>query len=201
MTLKPSQPVSADARLIDRLVDGELADHEWQDLLRTLDAEPAGWRRCALAVVASQAFDRALNSTPIPVPSVRRAPWYRIAGIAAGITVAFLAGFVSSRIPGGPVSRDYADPHVPSTQQMPAVAQLLPAPPERALATPTNDPSSPGLPSQPSALPEYVRRQLERQGYEVRGDRKVVSVALKDGRQVTVPVESIKYRFVGHQLH
>ena len=54
---------------------------------------------------------------------------------------------------------------------------------------------------QPSALPEYVRKQLERQGYEVEGDRQLLSVALDDGRSVTVPVERLKYRYVGYRVH
>jgi hypothetical protein len=50
-------------------------------------------------------------------------------------------------------------------------------------------------------IPDYLRLQLERQGYEVRNDRRVVSVALKDGRTATVPVETVQYRFVGQRVY
>lgn len=40
----------------DRLVDGELSPEEYKALLSTLDDEPGGWRRCALAFLESQAW-------------------------------------------------------------------------------------------------------------------------------------------------
>ena len=42
---------------------------------------------------------------------------------------------------------------------------------------------------------------MEREGYEVTGDRKLVPVALEDGRKVTVPVETVSYRYVGRRIH
>jgi hypothetical protein len=53
----------------------------------------------------------------------------------------------------------------------------------------------------PPAVPEYLRRRMEREGYEVTGDRKLVPVALEDGRKVTVPVETVSYRYVGRRIH
>ena len=44
-----------DARF-DRLVDGELSAGEYRALIASLDDEPAGWRRCALAFLESQAL-------------------------------------------------------------------------------------------------------------------------------------------------
>jgi len=38
----------------DRLVDGELDDEEYRELLATLDDRPEGWRRCALAFLEAQ---------------------------------------------------------------------------------------------------------------------------------------------------
>ena len=40
----------------DRLVDGELSEEERRELLAGLDAEPGGWRRCALAFLESQCW-------------------------------------------------------------------------------------------------------------------------------------------------
>jgi hypothetical protein len=45
--------------LIDRLVDGELSDAERRALLLQLDAEPDGWRRCALAFLEAQCWREA----------------------------------------------------------------------------------------------------------------------------------------------
>lgn len=50
-----------DARL-DRLVDGELPAGEYRELLASLDEQPGGWRRCALAFLESQALARELGN-------------------------------------------------------------------------------------------------------------------------------------------
>src|ERR1700754_5979 len=51
-----------DAMLIDRLVDGELSNDERRQLLATLEAQPDGWRRCALAFVEAQTWRGAMGS-------------------------------------------------------------------------------------------------------------------------------------------
>jgi hypothetical protein len=48
------------ARLLDRLVDGELDAPARRSLLLRLEAEPGGWRRCALAFLEAQAWREAL---------------------------------------------------------------------------------------------------------------------------------------------
>lgn len=45
---------------VDRLVDGELSGEQYRRLLATLDDEPGGWRRCALAFLEAQALGREL---------------------------------------------------------------------------------------------------------------------------------------------
>ena len=203
MTPTPSptsrRELRTDDGLLDRLVDGELDDRRRADLLRRLDAEPDGWRRCAAAFLEAQGWTRALHaerecSVINPSAAGRWRPLRRMSGIAAAVMVAFVTGFVAR---GG--SR-------PSTGATPYVIEAPPAPPARPAATAASRVEQLSLveappAAQPPALPEYVRRQLQRQGYEVRGDRKLVSVALKDGRQVTVPVETYTYRFVGHRLY
>ena len=49
-----------DERLLDRLVDGELADDERRELLLQLEKNPDGWRRCALAFLEAQTWRQAL---------------------------------------------------------------------------------------------------------------------------------------------
>jgi len=52
-----AQPIpNNDDRLFDRLVDGELSPEEYRGLIATLDDEPGGWRRCALAFLEAQAL-------------------------------------------------------------------------------------------------------------------------------------------------
>jgi hypothetical protein len=49
-------------RRLERLVDGELAADDYRALLKSLDVEPDGWRRCALAFLESQALARELGA-------------------------------------------------------------------------------------------------------------------------------------------
>lgn len=47
--------------LLDRLVDGEMADGEYRRLLHQLEEQPDGWRRCALSFLEQQALQRELK--------------------------------------------------------------------------------------------------------------------------------------------
>jgi hypothetical protein len=47
--------------LLDRLVDGELEEQERRECLARLEADPAGWRRCALAFLEAQAWRSAIG--------------------------------------------------------------------------------------------------------------------------------------------
>lgn len=58
-----------DAILIDRLVDGELSVPERRDLLASLDSQPNGWRRCALAFVEAQTWREELRGLRAQTPA------------------------------------------------------------------------------------------------------------------------------------
>jgi hypothetical protein len=51
---------SEDSRF-DLLVDDELSEEERRDLLMSLEREPGGWRRCALAFLEAQSWKQALG--------------------------------------------------------------------------------------------------------------------------------------------
>lgn len=51
-----------DDTVLDRLVDGELAEGEYRDVLAALDSGSDGWRRCAMAFLEAQAWRRDLGS-------------------------------------------------------------------------------------------------------------------------------------------
>lgn len=97
-----------DAQL-DRLVDGELPDHEYRRLLASLDDEPGGWRRCALAFVEAQALQRDLgelaelgqpyceDARTIPArPSGDRRRWPLLLAMAGSFLLAFTLGMYFS---------------------------------------------------------------------------------------------------------
>ena len=216
----PHRPV--DPALLDRLVDGELDGPQREALLRALDVEPGAWRRCAMAFLEAQALQRALvqlgsaASHPAPLGKGSRLRPLRVpflTGIAAAVVVAFVTGFVSRGLTGRPghsggdgsashFARDDRGPDSPTS--LPTDRRASPGETEPPLQIPVlvaDANSADEMLRQPSALPEYVRLQLQRRGYEVEGDRKLMSVALKDGRSVTLPVETFKYRYVGYRVH
>jgi hypothetical protein len=50
-----------DPQILDRLVDGELAEAERREVLQTLERQPDGWRQCALAFLEAQSWGDALT--------------------------------------------------------------------------------------------------------------------------------------------
>src|SRR5262245_23353512 len=104
MESQPAEPI--DQRLLDRLVDGELDAAGRRELLKALDDQPGGWRRCALAFLEAQAWRSDLRgavrgsfSVTAPAASAAAGPRsrkvrLRQAGvIAAALIVAFGAGW------------------------------------------------------------------------------------------------------------
>jgi hypothetical protein len=121
--------------LFDRLVDGELSDTERRELLESLDAQPNGWRRCALAFLEAQSWGKELKrvlhspttnsreskdsvSADIlvarPVNNQRfsaMAAAGRWLAIAAGLLLAFTLG-IAQRPGGVPLAGKTAGPNV-----------------------------------------------------------------------------------------
>jgi hypothetical protein len=100
-----------DARVLDRLVDGELSQAERRALLAALDDEPGGWRRCALAFLEAQSWRWQLGQLAVeplvsvesqsahaagdrPAPRIAAATsrWQSYLVLAASLLVAFGLG-------------------------------------------------------------------------------------------------------------
>ncbi len=47
---------------LDRLVDGQLNNEEYRELIRQIDKDPDGWRQCALAFLQHQALQQELQA-------------------------------------------------------------------------------------------------------------------------------------------
>ncbi len=137
---------SIDDRLLDRLVDGELPPAERRELLTAFEAQPGGWRRCALAFLEAQAWRHEMRqfvvtpasgettavsaaSEPPVVKQIvttdsalpRRSQAVRWFAIAASLAIAFGLGqqFTSQSSSTGVSSE--------STRQMAATEQPAPA--------------------------------------------------------------------------
>jgi hypothetical protein len=59
---EPLLDLLVDQRLLDLLVDGELPEGQRRGLLSSLDHKPDGWRRCALAFLEAQTWQRELGA-------------------------------------------------------------------------------------------------------------------------------------------
>ena len=90
-------------RRLDLLVDGELDENDRRELLRGLDREPDGWRRCAMAFLEAQTWKQALGAiVPPRRTSRRRAPAPRSRPIGSGaLEIALADGGQLPRRPGG----------------------------------------------------------------------------------------------------
>ena len=207
------------AAQIDRLVDGELDADGRRGLLIRLDREPCGWRRCALAFLEAQAWRESLGPAvaPAEVPIPARASSRRghatlitRAGlIAAGLLAAFLIGRSTGAMsrPGSP------EPRVAHRPEAAPVPRPRPVETVGAIEIPgtsgdgaggTSIPilAGPGLDerwlrARPRAIPDYVRAQWERRGYQVEQHRELLSVDLEDGRRLAVPVDQVEFQYVG----
>jgi hypothetical protein len=97
-----------DARF-DRLVDGDLNAEEYRALLASLDDEPGGWRRCALAFLEAQALRQEFNAwragTASPPSTANQRPassftfagWKLYLAMAASFLIVFGLGVFSPR--------------------------------------------------------------------------------------------------------
>ena len=66
--------------------------------------------------------------------------------------------------------------------------------------------SGPGLDEEwlkglPPPLTDYDRQRLERQGFRVEQGRKLVSVQLRDGERVTIPIDLVNVQYVGQRIY
>jgi hypothetical protein len=203
-----------DDRLFDRLVDGELPDAERRLLLQRLEAEPDGWRRCALAFLEAQAWRQSLGpmaaslgtlvepaspTLPSATVSFRKTRIMRLVASACALVacmaIAFALGWEL-----------HPKPAVVATGVMVAKvdsAAIGTGSPEAtkpdAVASAAQRPSSPGQ-KVPAPL-DVLLKKWEQQGYRAERQDRVVPVELKDGRKVNVPVQEYRLQYMGGRTY
>lgn len=124
-----------DDQLLDRLVDGELSAEEYATVVRSLDDAPDGWRRCALAFLEAQAWQRDLGAMrregPSPTvsavavrPQAAAKRWPMLLAVAASFFLAFGLGIAMRPVTptmsptpvGGQLAGDSVRPSLPGEQ-------------------------------------------------------------------------------------
>jgi len=192
-------------RLIDLLVDDELDPGARRSLFDRLDAEPDGWRRCALAFLETQSWRAAIAPMacePAPARVRRGNRALGLVGIAAALLGAFVLGWAMH---GGTPRRGEVVavlPPVPKTLPTDKPVVPEPSPKEDRVERGTVADAARSVPTRQataSPLTDSVRHRLQQRGFQVEQQRRLLALELKGGRRVTVPAEEFKVRYVGNR--
>lgn len=212
---------------LERLTADELSAPERRELFAWLDREPARWRLCALNLLEARELEGALGDwvTEAPAdgrhpqcrktmfPRALRARWRRWLASIACLAMVFAAGAAVEHLrqPARPTlagagNRSIGSENSPLDDRSspPQTAESEEPEPDREPAPSSDAPLiadalAPGRLN--DAIPPYVRSQLERRGYRVESEHGITSVKLPDGRNVDVPIDQLRFRYVGRRSY
>ena len=205
-------PTSAD---FDRLGDGELSASERRTLVARIEASPDGWKRCALAFLEAQAWREAIAEEPPVFQAVAASShrsWKAPAHwgmVAACIAFAFLGGRLSHVESIRSNELVQHDPPQPSIVDASVRTLGQVAWPSQSGVGVRGVPNmfitlyeGAGIDERwcaalPSVVPDLVAKQLERQGCKVREERRLVPLALADGRKIALRVDQLHFTLLG----
>ncbi len=174
-------------RMIDRLVDGELSEADRRALLASFEADPSGWRRCAMAFLEAQAWRESLGTVaahvamqpPMLAPARPRFGFAKTGlAIAASVLVAFSVGRLSKG----------------ERQPVPTIAVVQ-------KTEPTPETITQPQPQAEPPKPDPLITRLESRGYQVDRRQRVVAIKTQDGRRVAVPVAEVRVKYVGDRTY
>jgi len=197
---------AASGRSLDRLVDGSLPEADRRQMLLWLEAEPDGWRRCALAFLEAQTWREAFAplavaaSVPVtPAVSTSRTsapkPWHplmRAAALAGCVLSAFTLGWASK------------PPEFENLSHEAIVVAKSGAPSSPVEATVNASSASDSAPADREAVNsvlETVVKSWQQLGYSAERQETRVTMTLQDGRQLDVPIEEVKLRYTGDRTY
>ena len=119
MNQHEQSPRPLDPVVLDRLVDGELPEAQRRELLTSLEQQPEGWRRCALAFLEAQSWGQSLgewvrtpaqsaqlaSAAPAPPqpaavarPAASWGSWKSLLAMAASFLITFTLGMGLQRM-------------------------------------------------------------------------------------------------------
>jgi hypothetical protein len=207
---------------LDRLADGELPAEDYRALLATLDAQPDGWRRCALALLEAQALRRdleALRSDCLQAPAAvvkamplvaeprEPRPWLMLLAMAASFLIALPVGPYLLRLWQSPQKHEIVEqpqpkskagsrtsPPITNTSASPELGKLVLQTANGQLEVPYYDVAHGAkyLLDDKAMLSEAAIRSLERSGHHVERTPSVMPVDLESGERVYLPVDNYR---------
>jgi hypothetical protein len=125
-------------------------------------------------------------------------PWQRIASLtalAASVALAFALGWVLHLHRTRP-AQDASVSDGSQSSPAATVDQLQPVPAD--LATPTPQRRSPG---EMVALVDPFVKKMEQRGFHAQTQERLLSMQLKDGRKLDVPVQEVRLRYVRNRTY
>ena len=181
---------------IDLLVDGELPESRRETLLRRLDRERDGWKRCARGFLEAQAWRGAMGEIS-PVDSGRPARRWKapLATLAAAV-LGFVAAAALVRPSEAVSSRGEAPPAPPSEPEV----RLIPYPVvEAAGFVRTRDERGNQFYETRGEIPDMVLRALREAGHEVQHVERVIDLPRQEGEPIQLPIRETRV-FIKHEL-
>lgn len=179
--------------LLDRLVEGELTESQRREVLLRLEAQPDGWRRCALAFLEARSWRQAFaplaqeaQVEPIARPSREVS---RPSRLNASLRWAILAASFLGVFALGWLSRQSPEPTSRAVEVVVEEAQPVRSAPDETRP-----------PTRPDPL-QAVVRAWEQRGYFAERQNRSMTVQLRDGRKVDVPVQEVRLRNLGNRTY
>lgn len=209
-----------DNRLLDRMVDGELTEHEQRELLVRLDN--SGWRKLALAYVESQTWrgafaslakDRVEPKRRDPTPMARaRVLSFSLITLVIGFLLAVGLGYLFDFVPRDRGETNIIVNETDDDKQRPNERPVVVDPNQvrfvvdngaadgalQQIDVPLIDASqvdNDWIDSHVTTIPPHLRSALEQRGHQVIERRYWHPIELPDGRRLLLPVDDVQLRF------
>lgn len=204
------------------------SDDGWRRCALAL-LEANSWRRAFEGVAGQEQMDDHTAVATVRAPAARSRAMSRWAMIAGALVVAFVGGLSAGRMPTAKQSRPpehiaESAPPVSGNQQPPssdAPDTGMPdaaVPPGRIVGTVCVEDDAEVVSTAPIVqagsgldermlaanrreVPSLLKRQFETRGWRIESDRQLIHVQLEDGQEMTIPIDSMHYRFVGRKIY
>jgi hypothetical protein len=217
MSVRPTGNEAAMIARLERLAVGELDEADRAGVVAWLEEDPRRWRLCGLAFLEAQVCGEALvgwspavgagNCRQLRPNQSKRSSRRLIATLvsAASLLIAFGLGIAAREMAGRELGS--GDERV-ATENQPVLASLTVQ--QDSAFGPAGAIQIPVVPRDASVdrdravvekIPEYVREQWERRGFELTAERRYLFARLADGQQVVVPVDQVLVHSVPQKVY
>ena len=188
-----------------------LEAQNWTEALETLEEDPRGSTAPPSTEISKNDRKKQIGE---------RKSSLRLLALAASVLLALTSGIVIGRqwdshagpaianiphIADGPTASPMPGHENSKSGQVQLATVSLPtdlSPNVAALVQlPVKTASSDAAANKASSIPDHVRKQWERRGFELKEERRFLPARLADGREVVVPVNEVQVKYIGNQVY